>query len=97
LKNIDEKIKRLVASETEKIRKRKPFLEKINITYEEYGKGYFLSKLKAKTKNKIIFVKKESRCPEVAVRKVLNVLTKRLQSKKFKKAARISFDFKETA
>lgn len=94
---MNEKIKNLVINETEKVKKKRPFLEKIDISYEQNNRGTFLSKLKAVTNNKTIFIKQESRCPESAVRKVFTNLTKLLKKRKYKRSNKLDFDFTNVA
>lgn len=72
----------IVSFEIEKARRKTPELKEVDIVYEKNIKGSFLSKLRAKTNNKVIVLIEKSRCQKKAIRKVFSRLQRVLHKRK---------------
>jgi ribosome-associated translation inhibitor RaiA len=97
LKNLDLKLEDLIQTELDKIQKKKPFLENVEISYQHSENGLFYSKLKAKTRNKTINLIQESRCATSAIKKLFTNLKRTLSKKAYGKPRRVSFNLKAAA
>lgn len=83
--------------EIERIKKKRPLIKDIEVTYKENTQGTYYSKLKATTKLKTIFLSQENRCPKAAIRKLFSNLSKILKKKNEKRFNRFVSNVKEAA
>ena len=97
MKNQHSKIEKLIKKETTRIKKKRPFLEKIDFVYEENKKGTYLTKLRAKTHKKTFLITEENHCPEISVKKVFNNLSRILGKKKMKRSKRMTLEMQGAA
>ncbi|MCB9061903.1 MAG: hypothetical protein H6622_10305 [Halobacteriovoraceae bacterium] len=89
------KIKELVEFETKKVKRKRPDLEEIDLSYNLNNEGLFCLKIHAKTKNKTIVLSNKGLGPEAAVRKIFSNLIRILSKRKHNKSTKYLFDFKE--
>lgn len=95
--NLENRIGEIIEQEKEKTKKKRPFLEMIDFSYENGPKGQFLSRLRAKTREKTFILFKEHRNPEASIRKVFQNLRRLLNKNKIKKIQKMNFYFKEAS
>lgn len=89
------RMQELITEQTEKIKRKKPALSSLDLNYFELPQGTYMARLKAKVKQKTIFLKSEDRCPESSIRKLFNMLTRILNQKKSKGRIRLVFNQEE--
>ncbi len=97
MKNLDLELENLIHNELEKLQRKKPFIENVEISYEHKESGLFYSKIKAKTRNKTINLLQESRCASTAIRKLFKNLRRTLNKKTYLRPKRMAFNLEEAA
>ena len=95
MKKKNANIEDFVTTEIKRIKRKRPFIEDVELVYEQANRGSFISMVRAKTKNKVIVLKEESRCLKSSVRKIFTNLTRLMKKKKYNKGARHSVKFNE--
>jgi len=97
LKSLDLKLEELIHDELNKLQRKKPFVENIEVSYEHSERGMFHSKVKARIRNKTLNLFQEGRCAESAIRKLFTTLKRQLERKTYVKPKRFKLNLQEAA
>lgn len=97
MKNIDLKLQDLIKVELEKLKKKRPFVRDVEVSYEHKENGEFLSKVTAWTERKTVNLTQKNRCAESAIRKLFNNLRRVLGKRPYVRPKRLNFNLREAA
>lgn len=76
-------IESIICLETERVKRKRPYLEEVSVSYERQSSGLFITRMRAKTKKKSFYLVEENRNPQSAVKKIFNDLNRLLNKKKY--------------
>lgn len=87
---IEKKVNEIIESETEKIQKKSPNVQILELRQEKVSPSRYLTRLKARMRRKTIYLVEENHCARVSVRKIFGQLSKILIKHKSKSSSRPS-------
>lgn len=91
------KLEKLIEKKTQKVQRLQPHIEEVEITYKRDNCGRFLTKIKARTKKRIVSLSNANESLERSISKVFDNLNKILSKKKYKKPKRVNLSFQEAS
>lgn len=83
-------IEDFISTETERVKKKRPVLQRVEVLQTQDRRGSFYSTLMAKTRNKTITLKQVDRCQYSGIKKLFENLTRVLRRKNNKRAHKIN-------
>lgn len=85
----------IIKRQSQNIKKNSPFVKNLEVSYEQKVNGLFSTKMKARVKQKNIYLSNKGFCIEDSLKKLFRKLNRVVQRKKYRTARRVTLEYRE--